>query len=251
MPSYVKDGGVFKPVAEIYIKDSGTWKTVLDGYVNDNGTWKSFLYEAGTESYTDYGTFSFIVPAGVYSIEARVIGGGGGSGANNQNGDAWYGAGGGAGGLNDETISVTPKETLTIIVGERGYGATYRFNTNYSYNYDDDGNQIGAGNGTAGETSYIRRGSTDLVTATGGGGGGYPAGNSNGGAGGTPQDLVSSATAKGDNANLSYTNKLGGTNGTGTAPLNDTAGTGYGNGGGMGRFSRGVNGQNGAIILEW
>jgi hypothetical protein len=153
--------------------------------------------------------------------------------------------------LNDATVSVTPGETLTIIVGERGYGATYQFNGNYVYNYTDSGATVSAGYGTSGGDSFIRRGGTTLVSATGGGRGGYISGNSSGGAGGTPQDLVSAATAKGQDANLSYTNKLGGTNGTGTAPLNDNPGTGYGNGGGMGRFSKGVNGQNGAVFITW
>ncbi len=63
------------------------------------------------------GTYSFTVPAGVYTIFGRVWGaGGGGGGANNSN----FGDGGGGGGYAEGWFSVTPGQVITIIVGAGG-----------------------------------------------------------------------------------------------------------------------------------
>jgi hypothetical protein len=92
------------------------------------------------------GFHQFTVPTGVTSISAVAIGGGGG-GASNVN----DGGGGGGGSLqyrND--ISVTPGETLTVVVGEGGEPA------------------VNAGSG--GYSSVSRYGGAQLVRANGGGG---------------------------------------------------------------------------------
>ena len=253
----VKDSGTWKEVLEVYIKDSGTWKQCKDVYVNDSGTWKSVLYKAGSSNLTTAGTTSFLVPAGVYSLTYTVYGAGGGSGACNNNGDAWVGGGGGAGGKSAGTISVTPGETLTLVVGAKGYGATARFNSSYYTNPNNSTN----GSGTAGTDSSIKRSSTSLVTSTGGTGGvqyGY-------GTGGTP--TVSSTSPPGHTGNgdgeqgstpsykgYGYSGPiLGGTNGSGTPPAGyGNAGTGYGNGGGQTNWNQpGTDGQDGAILLSW
>lgn len=252
----VKDAGTWKEVLEVYVKDAGTWKTCLDVYIKDAGTWKSVLYKAGSSNLTTAGTTSFVVPAGVYSINYTVYGAGGGSGACNNNGDGWVGGGGGAGGKSTGTLSVTPGETLTLVVGNKGYGASFRFNSSYHYNP----NNSTLGSGTAGTSSIIKRGATELVVSTGGGAGvqyGY-------GSGGTP--TVSSTSPPGHTGNgdgeqgstpsykgYGYTGAiLGGTNGSGTPPTSDSpAGTGYGNGGGQKWDTYGTDGQDGAILLTW
>jgi hypothetical protein len=263
MPTYVKDNGVYKAVNEIFIKDGGSWKTVVDGYVNDNGTWKSFLYEPGSEDYTSAGTYTLTIPAGVYSLSYTVYGAGGGSGACNNNGDAWVGGGGGAGGKSTGSVAVTPGENITIVVGLRGYGASYRFNSSYSYNP----NNSTLGTGLAGGSSQIKRGGTALVTSNGGGAGvqyGY-------GVGGTPKvdgtepsySQEQSGDIRGNGETGSQPDRprgygyngpiLGGTNGSGTPPSGNSSnrGTGYGNGGGQPGLSVGIDGQDGAILLTW
>ena len=86
---------------------------------------------------------SFVVPAGVTSITAKLWGAGGGAGAAD-NGP------GGAGGFTTGTITVTPGETLTILTGEGG-----KINNR--------------GGGGGGGRSAIRRTSTELLTAGAGG----------------------------------------------------------------------------------
>lgn len=258
MPSYIKDGGVWKQIQQVYVKDAGTWKSCVDVYVKDAGTWKSVLYQPGSQNYTSAGTFSFTVPAGVTSLSYTVYGAGGGSGASNSNGDAWVGAGGGAGGKRTGSLSVTPGETLTMVVGLRGRGASYRFNTNYIYNP----NNSTLGVGTAGNDSIIKRGSTSLASATGGEEGAqYSQGDY--GTGGSPEVAGTSPpshTGNGDGEKgaspsykgYGYTGAIkGGTNGSGTPPSGTNRGSGYGNGGGQAGLGVGIDGQDGAILLSW
>ena len=91
------------------------------------------------------GTYSFTVPTGVTSICAVAIGGGGGGAS-----DVNDGGGGGGGGLqyrND--ITVTPGETLTVVVGSGGASGV---------------------NAATGGPSGLYRSGTQLVYATGGAG---------------------------------------------------------------------------------
>lgn len=212
-----------------------------------------------TDTYASAGTYSYTVPSGVTSLSVTAYGAGGGSGACNNNGDAWVGSGGGAGGKDVDTIAVTPGETLTVEVGLRGYGASYRFNSNYSYNP----NNSTLGTGLAGGTTRVKRGSTVLLEATGGGAGAQFA---YGGAGGTPQ-VAGTAHPDGQGGNGSggrgaspgyigygYTGAItGGTNGSGTPPSGNSSnrGTGYGNGGGQPGLSVGIDGQDGAVLITY
>ncbi|ANH52215.1 minor tail protein [Erwinia phage vB_EamM_Desertfox] len=76
----------------------------------------------GQQLFTTAGTFSFVVPAGITELDAYTQGGGGGGG--NGNPGVYKGASGGSGkvGANGylNNISVTPGETLTVIVGAAG-----------------------------------------------------------------------------------------------------------------------------------
>lgn len=198
--------------------------------------------------YTVNGTYSFVVPAGITTLEYIVYGAGGGSGANNRDGDCDSGSGGGAGGKITGSLTVTPGETLTVIVGERGYGASYHFNSSYLPNYNAQGQQISYGTGTAGNSSYLKRGGTTIATATGGQPG-WQTGS--GAAGGTPY-VDGTNNGRGASSILYYTGAIsGGTNGSGTPPNTYSEGSGYGNGGGQSTATRGTNGQNGAVLLYW
>ena len=156
----------------------GTENIVTDGYDElvlnlDAANKKSFNSDGvGTTvnaqtAYTTSGTSTFQVPVGITSISAVCVGGGGGGGGNGWN-NTDAGAGGG-GGLSYGTFAVTPGETLTIVVGAQGTCA--------AYNQD----------GTSGENSQIKRGSTVLLQGGGGAGGtrSYASTYGTGGDGGT------------------------------------------------------------------
>ena len=118
-------------------------------------TW-SITTSAPAISYTTAGTFSFVVPTGVTSVNGVAIGGGGGGQGGGRSG---MGPGGGGAQLSyTNNIAVTPGETLTVIVGAGGAGGAANNNSCYA---------IG-GNAGNGENSSIRRGGTDLVMAKGG-----------------------------------------------------------------------------------
>lgn len=97
----------------------------------------------GQQSYESAGTYTFTVPTGVTSISAVCVGGGGGGGGES------YGGGDGGGLSYKNSISVTPGEGLTVVVGAGGAGTFSSGNT--------------------GGDSYIARSGTKLVLANGGG----------------------------------------------------------------------------------
>lgn len=119
------------------------------------------------------------VPAGVTSIVVKSWGAGGG-GTTNGNGDGR----GGAGGYTQATVTVTPAEPLSLIVG--GGGTAGGTNTSA---FGGGGTSGGQANGGGGGYTGIFRGSpaqaTALVVAGGGGGSGsYLNGAANAGFGG-------------------------------------------------------------------
>jgi hypothetical protein len=139
-------------------------------------------------TYPTAGTFDYLVPAGIISVTVTVVAGGGGGGGSIFSGDGHGGANGGSGGFySNQTIAVTPGETLSIVVGDGGAG-----------------NTGGAGTqGTRGGSSSISRGGTPLFTATGGFGGNGVTGDNapgntnppNGSVGGSPGGVAGSHTA--------------------------------------------------------
>jgi hypothetical protein len=186
------------------------------------------------------GSTGWVVPAGITRIKGRV--GGGGGGACGGGGSSTGGSTGAAGGLDEDFLSVTPGETLTIVVGSAGAGSTSPAN---------------AGNG---ETSGIYRGSTPLLEATGGAGGGGIPGAAGGGIGqhGTVQmqgqggtDLNSAVTwAAGGNSPMGG---MGGTaNGApGGASSSISPTWPGGGGGGAVAAGPGQNGANGGVIINY
>ncbi len=141
-----------------------TLKQVLRVYSGSDLVWTSEV-APGQVEFTTPGTYQWVVPDGVESISAVVVGGGGG-GACSRNGTGYgSGSGGGGGGLAYNTFAVTPGETLDIIVGSVGV----------------NGLASSQSAGGAGGFSAIQRSSTDLVRANGGLGGNW-ATSGNGGA---------------------------------------------------------------------
>lgn len=145
-------------------KDAG----VADGSVEDAGK-----VDAGIDAgpavdgggiFTEPGSWSFVVPAGIHSVTVKAWGGGGGGGNQTT-------AFGGAGAFVRATLVVTPGEVLEVQVAEGGL---------------QPGNGAGA--------SAVLRGPVPLVIAAGGGGGGSDGcsgctagANGHGGAGGASQ----------------------------------------------------------------
>lgn len=116
--------------------------------------------------YDTPGTYTLIVPVGVYAVEMRLDGAGGGA-ANTDVGD---GEGGGGGGSLDKRIQVTPGQTLSIIVGAGGSPFHYA------------GSAGSAGDGGNTSVSYLSGSDTISIVAPGG----YGASSSGPGTGGAP-----------------------------------------------------------------
>jgi hypothetical protein len=241
-----KVAGLWKEVQQVSVNVAGIWKNCGDVYVKVGGIWKSVLYAPGSASYTSAGSFSFTVPAGVYSLTSTtIVGGGGGGGGTYGNGDSHAGGSGGSGGkYTGLSIAVTPGEVLTINVGTFGLGGIFNFNSTNWFETPNSGGYAGS----AGSASSIYRGATVLYTAGGGGGGGNsgPGDNWNpysGGAAGSPSGTAGVA---GPSERNNYGPAVGATNGTG-----------YGSGGnsnstqGAGAYGGGHKGTAGAILFSW
>jgi hypothetical protein len=215
----------------------------------------------GTSVYSTAGTDTYTVPSGVTSVTIKAWGAGGGAGSSCNNGC------GGGGGFAQGTLTVTPGEVLSVMVG--GGGA--RFLTGGTPGgggaggSGTDGSFIAGGGGGRSEVS---RGSTQLVVAGGGGGGGsVGAGAAGAGGGTTGKDGSWGNGANGDQG-LGGTQSAGGAGGTGASSgTKDTGGQGetlvaastrggggggggyYGGGGGRGWSPAGAGGGGGSSFV--
>jgi hypothetical protein len=114
----------------------------------------NYVALAGQEEWTSSsGTFTWIVPRGVFEIHVVCIGGGGGGAAHASS----PAAGGNGGSLSwSNKIAVKPGESLTVTVGAGG----------------SNGTLTGTVGGNGGQSS-IFRGATNLISAAGGQGGNF------------------------------------------------------------------------------
>nr|WP_315180340.1 T9SS sorting signal type C domain-containing protein [uncultured Flavobacterium sp.] len=200
---------------------------------------------------------TFVVPAGVTSLTVKAWGGGGsGGGATNAgNMIARGGSGGGGGAYASATITVTPGESLSIIVGVGGAKALAGQNGNSGGNSTITGftSSIFASGGSGGIGNI-----DGAATVVGGAGGVATAGTTKtagtaGGSGNTQYDAVSGAGGAGANS--------GGAGGAGISGLGNTQsgndGSNPGGGGGGGRTSQdagsttGGAGGDGQVIISW
>lgn len=183
-----------------------------------------------TVSFTTPGSSTWTVPAGLTSISVVATGGGGGGG-----GLSGTNAGqlGGAGAVVTSTLSVTPGQVLTLVIGGGG-GAGANGAANCC------GFGLGAGGGGGGSTN-IDAGTSNQIIAGGGGGGGSYDGGAGGSAGGT-----GGAGASGGDANFGLpasgggggSGGTGGVAGTNCDGLSCNAGSdGDGGGGGTGGYN--------------
>ena len=81
------------------------------------------IFAQSTVTFNASGTFTYVVPPGVFSMTFGVTGaGGGGAGSINAGGTSSSGGGGGGGSFGLTTVAVTPGNTLEIVVGSLGAG---------------------------------------------------------------------------------------------------------------------------------
>ncbi|KKT41080.1 MAG: Outer membrane autotransporter barrel [Candidatus Giovannonibacteria bacterium GW2011_GWA2_44_13b] len=199
----------FLPLSDYLILKIGDWKIALSPKVN-----RAF---AGSQDFTAAATTTWAVPNGVTSITVKVWGAGGGSGGGG--GNAVGGAGGG-GGFVQDTISVTPGESLTVVVGSAGGAGQH-----------DGGTTDGSGGGGGGHSAFKRNGTYLLIAGGGGGGGAGSEANEGGGAGGGG----GTDTSQG----------VDGTTGSGTGPGDGGGGGTSIQGGGKGTGGGGTDGTDG------
>ena len=184
--------------------------------------------------YTSEGAHTFTVPDGVTDISAVCIGGGGGGGGSSNTED---GGGGGGGAMAWGTITVTPKETLDVTVGEGGEAGST------------------SGDGEIGGDSKIERSGTVLLQGGGGEGGEFTiSGSGEGGEGGTSSGTARLGGGEGGNgANGSSAGGGGGGaggyegNGGNGGTGSGSDGSGGGGGGGGGTTSTNVEYRGGGV----
>ena len=196
------------------------------------------------------GTVNWTVPAGVSTISAVVVGGGGGAVYNGlPNEDVSSGAGGGLSWVN--RISVSPGETITILIGAGGRGAS---NENSTFGGTGGGSTVtvkgntvcsavGGGRGTIG--SAATGGANSAGDGGGSGGDGafggtlgerYATGGAAGGYSGDGGDGVAGNSGTAGNAGSGGAGGSGGLSSIG----NNAAGSG-----GVGLNGEGISGAGG------
>lgn len=181
-----------------------------------------------TDTYNAY--VAWVVPAGVTSISAVCIGGGGAA-SYCQGTSSWSGAGGGGGAMAYGTFDVTPGETLWVYIGSGGRASS-------SSSSSGRGGHSGIGRGATRNTTGNMNNNTMLLKAFGGQPGLY--GNAGAGNGGG-----SSGTEFEGGGNGGYggqaTSNGGGGGGGGAGGY-----TGTGGNGGIGNSGVGGNGAGSA-----
>jgi RNase P/RNase MRP subunit p29 len=160
-------------------------------------------------SFTTPGAATYVVPAGVTSLQVVASGGGGGA----TTGFAYHG---GNGGIVTATISVTPGDVLTLFVG--------------------GGGGVGFATGGGGGSSNVNASTANRIIAGGGGGAGAGSGGAANGGDGGGNGTSSGANGEATNASFGH----GGAAGVGGA-----GGSGVGTGG-NGNGASGANGNGGA-----
>ncbi len=182
--------------------------------------------------YAAPGTYTYVVPAGVYRLKVRVWSGGGGGAGSTASANG--GGGGGGGGYAEKVIVVTPGDQITIVVGAGGTGGA-----------------PGANNGAPGGTSSVgafvsvtggTAGSATLGTSAPGG---DPTGADFGVIGGWGFPASASTAGNGGSAPGGGAAVPGG--GTGLAGLSPGGG---GTGGGANATAAGFAGAPGTVIIE-
>ena len=214
----------------------------LDENVNDDGNLGNLivnlttaLASVGSNLVAITSSGNFTVPANVYRMKVRLVGGGGGGAGSSASAS---GGSGGAGGYAEGYVSVTPGEVIPVTVGAAGAAGV-----------------ASAAGGAGGTTTF-----GTFASTTGGGAGLSVA--SSGGAGGTATGtgfLLAGGDwgTDGNNGSIITSSGSGGTSpfgGAGRAGYGGGASaSGYGSGGGgaYGASSSGGAGGGGVVVVEY
>lgn len=195
----------------------------------------------GEQAYITAQSTTFVVPDGVTTITAVVIGGGGTSRSSNLSGKA-------GGNLRYiKVLSVTPGESLSIVVGNKtttngSVSSIYRGGTPLLTNTSSIGGNIGGGNGGSGSGYRMALGTpwgTLYNTGAGGGAGGY---SGNGGNGATSFSGGAGSGGGGGGGGVGTSDAQGP---IGTAPDDFYLSNSGGAGGGTGIYGEGASGNGG------
>jgi hypothetical protein len=76
----VRVSSTWKKITGLFVRASGTWKAVTGVWVRTGGVWKRVypgVAAPGQEEWSTGGTYSFVVPYGITSIHAALVGGSG------------------------------------------------------------------------------------------------------------------------------------------------------------------------------
>ena len=191
---------------------------------------------AGSQSYTTAGSYSWVAPAGVTSVSVVAVGGGAAGGR------FYAGQGGSLGYKNN--ITVVPGNSYTVVVGKAGTSNACCAGAGAGDSYFCSTSVVKGGKGRGGQTagSYTGDGgglgggvgaSSSYGPAGGGGAGGY---SGNGGAGGINTCAGSAGSGGG-----------GGGGGAYSRTYNCCQSNGGGGGGGVGILGSGANGAGGTV----
>lgn len=179
-------------------------------------------------TYTCVGTFTWVAPAGVTSVAAVAVGGGGYLSGNGK-------ASGGGGALAyRNSVTVTPLSSYTVVVGGAQSDSTVLSMVaggGKTYVYNCCGQRQGTGGTPSGTYTGGGNGGTGGSFGAAGGGGGAGGYSGNGGAGALSSSSRTGSAGSG-----------GGGGGGGAAACNNNGG---GGGGGVGLYGQGSNGAAG------
>ena len=198
------------------------------------------------------GTETWIVPAGVTTIQVQAWGAGGGGALTNTS------AGGGGGGFAQSIINVTPGQSLQLVVGQGGApGAAGTASTVDATIVIARGGASGVGANTGGLGGGRVTGLPNVgdITFDGGNGAGTP-GSNNGGGGGSAAGINSDGNNAAGRIGGAATNGGGaGGNGglanNGSGALGQVPGGGGGGEAGPGGGGNSGSGANGRIIITY
>ncbi|MBF9140237.1 tail fiber domain-containing protein [Hymenobacter properus] len=199
------------------------------------------------QTFSSPGQYTYTVPANIRSLTVTANGA---AGAGVQRLYPTPNTSGGAGSQVQATLTVTPGEVLTVVVGGRGAPLNGGFNGGGS-GVNNNANYFTSGGG--GGASDVRRGAATLadrlLVAAGGGGGG---GGGNGGAGGAPNgstgtdsyNIPGTGATQSSGGNQGGAPGQGGNGGSSTLNGGGGGGGGYYGGGGSGGYGGGGGGSS-------
>ena len=223
-----------------------------------------YALSAANSGFSNYQVFNasgnFIVPAGVSKLYVEAWGaggggGGGGGGGNNGGSGGGTGGGGGGGGYFKDIFTVSPGNTLAVVIGTAGAGGSGGSMGGVGVSGNNGSSGISGGN-----TSF--NGQIAFGGNGGNGGNGGPAGGGNvnggnGGAGGGGQGPLGQVGqfgqgGSGGTAGVGFGGNAAGGGGFGGNPGGDKT-PGGGGSGGVGQPTTGNSGSSGGVgrVVIW